>query len=74
GEREIVFLREVTVKAQRAQSKIDMVLFTLSGIEGESVKWRMRGRPPSGASRRGNNYGKTDDESVKCAGLLPSYH
>jgi YVTN family beta-propeller protein len=32
----------------------------------------MLGRTLSGASRRENNYGKTDDESVKCAGLFLS--
>src|ERR1700722_9505842 len=72
SQREIVFLRKVTVKAQRIQREIDVVLFTLSGVKSESAKWSMLGRLLSGTRRRKEDGDKADDESAKNAGSLPS--
>jgi len=64
SEREIVFLRQVTVKARRSQSEVDMVLFAFVSVEGQSVERRMLRRPLWGTNRREEDYGKTNYKSA----------
>jgi len=57
---------------QRLQSEIDVVLFTFSGVKGDSVEWRVYGRLLRCIRRRDEEYGETKHENTKYAGALLS--
>ena len=63
-QRKIVFFREVTVKAHRLQSEVDMILFAFGSVEGQSVERRMLGRPLWGTNRREEDHGETNYKSA----------
>ena len=69
-QREIPFLREVTVKANRLQSEVDVVLFALVGIKGERVEWRVLGALLCRTSSREQDYVKANYKSAKSTSLL----
>ena len=72
SQREIAFLREVTIKAHRLQSEVDMVLFPFVSVEGDNVEWWVLGRPLWGSNRWKEDYGETNYKSAKSGGPLPS--